>query len=190
MLTANLILIIKRTNRITLIDKVVNIFSLNVWKISTRFQEYILYFYSECRNGKSRQKRKSNFFCVFICEAGHWSNPQYLSIFICNRCNITSMHQFAENPSSFTESVSKEEDNSIHIQYEFPWGRDSVEIIRNHGSHFLESCNPDLKEQISSNPHQKVLTQRVMFTQTKSSISKYNKYSMWIDQVLRFLHQK
>ncbi|XP_056017892.1 DNA polymerase subunit gamma-2, mitochondrial-like isoform X2 [Ostrea edulis] len=63
--------------------------------------------------------------------------------------------KFAENPSSFTESVSKEEDNSIHIQYEFPWGRDSVEIIRNHGSNFLESCNPDLKEQISSNPHQK-----------------------------------
>ncbi|XP_062581573.1 DNA polymerase subunit gamma-2, mitochondrial-like [Saccostrea cucullata] len=59
--------------------------------------------------------------------------------------------KFAGSPSSFTENVSKDEENVIHIEYEFPWGPDSVEVIRNHGSSFLESSSdPDLKELMSS----------------------------------------
>ncbi|XP_022316931.2 DNA polymerase subunit gamma-2-like [Crassostrea virginica] len=63
--------------------------------------------------------------------------------------------KFAENPSSFMESESKEEENVVHILYEFPWGQDSVEVIRNHGSQFLESASPPIRELMSSGQNSK-----------------------------------
>ena len=55
------------------------------------------------------------------------------------------------------ESESKEEENVVHILYEFPWGQDSVEVIRNHGSQFLESASPPIKELMSSGQNSKVM---------------------------------
>lgn len=63
--------------------------------------------------------------------------------------------KFAENPSSFLESESKEEENVINILYEFPWGQDSVEVIRNHARQFLESSSPAVLELMSSNQNSK-----------------------------------
>ena len=55
------------------------------------------------------------------------------------------------------ESESKEEENVVHILYEFPWGQDSVEVIRNHGSQFLESASPPIRELMSSGQNSKVM---------------------------------